>query len=406
MCATVPNIAEQVGHAAEGRPARQAQLSPDGRRGMTEEPFLRPAGFVGLLGGRRRGSNGLEPPRLGLETDRSTAAAATTPATAPVPSRGGTARLRRRGAGKRPSGEPVEGDPERRGDITHRVERSIVRHDLEHVPGARAGEPYARAHGDPEVAPVADAGGRGTMKELGPEPSQDTSRLVADHAPVADGEEFSAPADVIDRQTPDDALDVRGVARVLDVEEDRVAGRRPQPIRSGRWYARREHGLGRDNGQRGGRLGRRDGRRRRDLRAGGDDLRDSRLRGSASATFASGRRSFHARIIRDATPSGQTRSRHGRVYRRRRHRQRASRDAEEPFGPAGPRPRGARGESRALVLLRDRNGRRRLQAPRDVRQGPMHLPEHVHDAAEGLGDRRALTPQRIELALERAMDTA
>src|SRR5436309_14494966 len=36
----------------------------------------------------------------------------------------------------------------------------------------------------------------------------------------------------------------------------------------------------------------------------------------------------------------------------------------------------------------------------------MHLPEHVHDAAERLGHRRALAPQGIELALERAVDAA
>ena len=36
----------------------------------------------------------------------------------------------------------------------------------------------------------------------------------------------------------------------------------------------------------------------------------------------------------------------------------------------------------------------------------MHLPEHVHNAAEGLGHRRALAPQGIELALEPAVDPA
>jgi hypothetical protein len=50
MCATVPNIAEQVGHATEGWPSSASPVSPDGRRVVTEEPFLRPAGFVGLLG--------------------------------------------------------------------------------------------------------------------------------------------------------------------------------------------------------------------------------------------------------------------------------------------------------------------------------------------------------------------
>src|SRR5438093_761837 len=75
-------------------------------------------------------------------------------------------------------------------------------------------------------------------------------------------------------------------------------------------------------------------------------------------------------------------------------------------GPAGGTRDRAAGPARSLVLLRDGNRRRRLQAPRDIRQGPMHLPEHVHDAAEGLGHRRALASQCIELALEGTMDPA
>jgi hypothetical protein len=47
MCATVPNVAEQVGRTTEGWPG---SVSPDGRRGVSEESVLRPAGFVGLLG--------------------------------------------------------------------------------------------------------------------------------------------------------------------------------------------------------------------------------------------------------------------------------------------------------------------------------------------------------------------
>jgi uncharacterized integral membrane protein len=50
MCATVSKIAGQVGHATEGRPSPASLVSQDGRRVVTEEPFLRPAGFVGLLG--------------------------------------------------------------------------------------------------------------------------------------------------------------------------------------------------------------------------------------------------------------------------------------------------------------------------------------------------------------------
>src|SRR5438105_10698715 len=216
--------------------------------------------FVGLLlDGRRRGTDWLEPARLGLETDWSPSASSSAPASAaPVRSRCGTARLRDRRAGERPRGQPVEGDPERRGHVTHRVEGSIVRYDFEHVTRPRAGEPHAGAHGDPEIAPVADAGGRGAMEELGAEAGEDAPRLVADHAPVADGEELGAPADVIDGQTSDHALDVRGVARVLDVEEYRVAGRRPQTFRAGRGHPRPEPRLRCYDGQSGYRLRLRD----------------------------------------------------------------------------------------------------------------------------------------------------
>ena len=50
MCAAVPKFAEQVGHATEGWRGPASPVSPDGRRGVSEEQFLRPAGLVGLLG--------------------------------------------------------------------------------------------------------------------------------------------------------------------------------------------------------------------------------------------------------------------------------------------------------------------------------------------------------------------
>src|SRR5206468_3398612 len=95
------------------------------------------------------------------------ATASTGPAA--VASGRGTTRLRRGRARERPGGQPVKGDAERGGDVAHRVKGAVVRHDLEHVARARAGEPHARAHGDPEIAPVTDAGGWRAVEELGAE---------------------------------------------------------------------------------------------------------------------------------------------------------------------------------------------------------------------------------------------
>src|SRR5215831_3358676 len=78
-------------------------------------------------------------------------------------------------------------------------------------------------------------------------------------------------------------------------------------------------------------------------------------------------------------------------------------DAEGLSSPAVDAPRRT---ARTLVLLCDLSRRRGLQAPRDVGQRPMQLSEHVHDAAEGFGHRRALSPQGIELALEGAVNAA
>ncbi len=196
----------------------------------------------------------------------------------------------------------MEGDAERRGHVAHGVERAIVRHDLEYVPRTRAGEPHARAHRDAKVAPVADAGGRRAVEQLGAVSGQHARRLVADHAPVADREEFGAPAEMIDGQTLDHPFDVPGVTRVLDVEEDRVPGRRAASLRRGRWDARGEYGLRRVDGHGELGLGRDD-----QLGVSGGDLGGgTRFRGAASAE-ATGRRSFHARIIRDAAPTGQAR---------------------------------------------------------------------------------------------------
>ena len=127
-------------------------------------------------------------------------------------------------------------------------------------------------------------------------------RFVADHAPVADCEEFGTPPEMIDGETFDHSLDMPGVARVLDVEEDCVPGRRPAPFRRRRWDARGERGLRCGDRHRELGLGR---GRRGQLGEGPGDLGDgTRLLGAAAAV-ATGGRSFHVRIIRDTPPTGQ-----------------------------------------------------------------------------------------------------
>src|SRR5262249_61390043 len=85
----------------------------------------------------------------------------------------------------------------------------------------------ARAGGDrdAEIAPVAHAGRRSAVHELGAMTREQAGGLMADHAPVADRVELGALAQVIDRDALDHALDMTGMARVFDVEEDGVAGR-------------------------------------------------------------------------------------------------------------------------------------------------------------------------------------
>src|SRR5262249_13785939 len=155
-------------------------------------------------------------------------------------------------------------------------------------------------------------GGRRTVQELRAEAGEHAAGLVADHTPVADGEELGALLDVIDDESPDHPLDVRRVAGVLDVEEDRVAARGPKPFgRRGR-NARGAEGLGDSGGQR--RRGRGDGgwgwcgR----LGTGGGALDGDGRLCRAAPPRSSGSRSFHARIIRDAPPTGYTRRRRAR----------------------------------------------------------------------------------------------
>ena len=58
------------------------------------------------------------------------------------------------------------------------------------------------------------------------------------------------------------------------------------------------------------------------------------------------------------------------------------------------------------MLAAEGDGLRALQPARDVSQGPVKLPQHIHNASEGFSDRRTFTAERVELALERAVRPA
>src|SRR5256712_10946969 len=61
--------------------------------------------------------------------------------------------------------------------------------------------------------------------------------------PVPDRHELGAPSHAIDGEVLDDPRDVDGLARVLDVVEDRVPGRRARRLRRGRRHTRGELAL-------------------------------------------------------------------------------------------------------------------------------------------------------------------
>src|SRR5438874_2288233 len=155
---------------------------------------------------RRGGVRGLVAARLCDRRRGAPGAAPAPPVTPPrIARRRGLARLRRRGAGDRAGGEPVERDAERRRDVTDGVEGAVVRHDLEHVARTGRGEPHARAHRDAEVAPVAHPGGRRAVDELGAVAREQARCVLADHPPVPDGDEFGPPARAVDGEARDHA---------------------------------------------------------------------------------------------------------------------------------------------------------------------------------------------------------
>src|SRR3989449_5934584 len=153
-------------------------------------------------------------------------------------------RLHRRRAGERAVGEPAERYAKATRHIAHGVEGAVIRHDLQHVARARGGQPHTRAHRDTEVAPVFHPGGGRTVDELGALAREQTRRVGADHAQVPARHELGTPAQGVDGEVLDHPCNVRGVARVLDVVEDRPPARRQRRL-LGRWrHARGEDGLG------------------------------------------------------------------------------------------------------------------------------------------------------------------
>ena len=147
-------------------------------------------------------------------------------------------------AGQAPERQPLKRDAQARRDVTDRVERAIIGHELDHVACARGGEPHAGGDGDAQIAPVPHADGRRAVHELRAMPRKQPRRIVADHPPVADGDELGARRRTIDGEMLDHARDVLGTARVLDVEEDGAPAIRMRTV-GRRWRnARREGGLG------------------------------------------------------------------------------------------------------------------------------------------------------------------
>ena len=85
-----------------------------------------------------------------------------------------------RQVGQSPEGQSPEDDAEAGRHVTHRIEGSIVRHDVDAVAGPCLAEPEAGCHGDPEIAPVLDADGRRAVEQPSTMAREQASGLGAD----------------------------------------------------------------------------------------------------------------------------------------------------------------------------------------------------------------------------------
>ena len=79
------------------------------------------------------------------------------------------------------------------------------------------------------------------MNELCAVSREESSALVADHSPIANGEEIGSRLPVVDSEVLEDAGDVLRAAAVLDVEENGPTRQRSLPIGSKRESVRCAH---------------------------------------------------------------------------------------------------------------------------------------------------------------------
>src|SRR5512132_3999518 len=136
------------------------------------------------------------------------AATATSTCAAGLRLGGNLRRHRRRRSGEAAVRQALVHDAEARRDVADRVERAIVRDDLDDVARPRGRQPHAGAYGDAQVAPVAHADGGRAMDELRAVAGEQTRRVVTDHPPVPDGEEVGALTDAVDPEVIDHAGNV------------------------------------------------------------------------------------------------------------------------------------------------------------------------------------------------------
>jgi hypothetical protein len=135
-------------------------------------------------------------------------------------------RGRRLGAGEPAIREPGELDAQAGRHVADGVEGAIVGDDLDAVAGTGVAQPNSGGGTDAQVTPILDSGGLRAVNELRAVPREESSALVADHSPIADGEKLGARLAVVDGEVFEHTGDVLGATAVLDVEKNR-------PMRSG-----------------------------------------------------------------------------------------------------------------------------------------------------------------------------
>ncbi len=111
------------------------------------------------------------------------------------------------------------------GSVADRIEGAVVRHQIEHVAGIGVRDPTPRRDGDPQVAPIANTAGRGTVDQMRPSGGEQSAEADADRLPIADGEKVSTLHLAVDLQVIEDADYRVFAAGVLDVDENSASRR-------------------------------------------------------------------------------------------------------------------------------------------------------------------------------------